>query len=314
MDCGVDHIELRVRMPLSGTAGPFWLDVDLAIAAGSLLAIAGPSGAGKTTLLRATAGLTRPSDCRIRVGAELWCDSAARVHWPTRKRSIGLVFQDYALFPNMTVRGNVEYAIGSRSRGPEVDELLDLVALDRLADAFPGRLSGGQKQRLALIRALARRPALLMLDEPLSALDPAMRRKLQDDLLRLHRRFGTTTLLVSHDPSEILRLADRVIRLEHGRVTFDGSPTEALASAADNDPLIVTGIYLGACDADDGHFVLIDGRRQRLHLSDATGLAIGEPVTLRIDGAVVQRAAPKHGERLNSRPASAVAAAALPRI
>ncbi|PZA11820.1 ABC transporter [Rhodopseudomonas palustris] len=314
MDCGADDIELRVRMPLSGPAGPFWLDVDLAIAAGSLLAIAGPSGAGKTTLLRAAAGLARPAECRIRVGAELWCDSATRVHLPTRKRSIGLVFQDYALFPNMTVRGNVEYAIGSRSRPSEVDELLDLVALDRLADALPGRLSGGQKQRLALIRALARRPALLMLDEPLSALDPSMRKKLQDDLLRLHRRFRTTTLLVSHDPSEILRLADRVVRIEHGGVAFDGTPTASLVGAAGSDPLIVTGIYLGECDAGGACSVLIDGRKQRLHLSDAADLTIGEPVTLRIDGAVVQRTAPEHDDRLNGRPASAAAAPELPHI
>ena len=314
MDCGNDDVSLRVQMPLSGPAGPFRLDVDLAIAAGSLVAIAGPSGAGKTTLLRAAAGLARPAACRIRVGAELWSDSAARIHQPTRKRSIGLVFQDYALFPNMTVRGNVEYAIGSRARGAEVDELLDLVGLDGLANACPDRLSGGQKQRLALIRALARRPSLLMLDEPLSALDPAMRRKLQDDLLRLHRRFGTTTLLVSHDPSEILRLADRVIRLEHGRVVFDGEPAEALVTASGRDPFVVTGIYLGERDASNVCAVLIDGRKLRLHLSEASGLDIGDAVTLRIDHAVVQRPSPASDEELKFCSASAAAEAEIPRI
>ncbi len=313
MENRTDDIALRVRTPLSGPAGPFWLDVDLRIAPGSLVAITGPSGAGKTTLLRAAAGLARPAEARIRVGRTLWSDSAARVNLPTRKRSIGLVFQDYALFPNMTVRGNVDYAIGSRTHRDEVDELLQLVELEGLADAMPDRLSGGQKQRLALIRALARRPSLLMLDEPLSALDPAMRRKLQDDLLRLHRRFGTTTLLVSHDASEILRLADRVVRLEHGRVVFDGGPAESLIAALGRDPFVVTGIYLGERDASGVCTVLADGRKLRLRLSETSGLGIGDPVTLWIDQAVVQRSSPAPDEQLKACPASAVAAAELPR-
>jgi molybdate transport system ATP-binding protein len=311
MENGTDDIALRVRTPLSGPAGPFWLDVELRIAPGSLVAITGPSGAGKTTLLRAAAGLTRPAEARIRVGRTLWSDSAARVNVPTRKRSIGLVFQDYALFPNMTVRGNVDYAIGSRTHRDEVDELLQLVELEGLADAMPDRLSGGQKQRLALIRALARRPSLLMLDEPLSALDPAMRRKLQDDLLRLHRRFGTTTLLVSHDASEILRLADRVVRLEHGLVVFDGRPAESLVAAPGRNPFVVTGIYLGERDASGVCTVLVDGRKLRLRLSEASGLGIGDPVTLRIDQAVVQHSS--RAPQLKAYPASAVAAAELPR-
>ncbi|RED25812.1 molybdate transport system ATP-binding protein [Rhodopseudomonas thermotolerans] len=309
-----EEIALQVRMPLTGPAGPFALDIDLKIATGALVAIAGPSGSGKTTLLRAIAGLARPAEGRVRVGTALWCDTAARIHVPTRQRSIGLVFQDYALFPNMTVRGNVDYAIGSRARSDEVDELLQLVELDGLADAMPDRLSGGQKQRLALIRALARQPSLLMLDEPLSALDPAMRRKLQDDLLRLHRRFGTTTLLVSHDPSEILRLADRVIRLEHGEVVFDGTPAASLVGAVGEDPLLLTGIYLGACDSSDACAVLVEGRTLRLRLSEVSGLGVGDPVTLRIDDAVVQRHAPGHRDRLNGCPASAAESAEFPRI
>jgi len=312
MENGTDDIALRVRTPLSGPVGPFWLDVDLRIAPGSLVAITGPSGAGKTTLLRAAAGLARPAEACIRVGRTLWSDSAARANVPTRKRSIGLVFQDYALFPNMTVRGNVDYAIGSRAHRNEVDELLQLVELEGLADAMPDRLSGGQKQRLALIRALARRPSLLMLDEPLSALDPAMRRKLQDDLLRLHRRFGSTTLLVSHDASEILRLADRVVRLEHGRVVFDGRPADSLVAAPGRDPFVLTGIYLGERDASGVCTVLVDGRKLRLRLSEVSGLGIGDPVTLRIDEAVVQRSSPAPDEQIKACPASAVAAAELP--
>jgi len=282
-----DGVDLEVRTTLNGQAGPFRLDVELGIAPGTLLAITGPSGAGKTTLLRIIAGLADPQYARLQVGSALWCDTQAKLKLPTRKRSIGFVFQDYALFPNMTVRGNVEYAVGSRTAAAAVDELLHLVKLDGLAQQFPDRLSGGQKQRLALIRALARRPSLLMLDEPLSALDPAMRRKLQDDLRRLHRRFGTTTLIVSHDASEILRLADRVIRLDHGRVVFDGPPAAAYGAPAADERLVLDGEYLGGPDESGRCIVLIDGHRRRLRLDDAavSGLVVGERIALRIDEA-----------------------------
>jgi molybdate transport system ATP-binding protein len=225
----------------------------------------------------------------VRVGPALWCDTQAKVNLPTRKRSIGFVFQDYALFPNMTARGNVEYAIGSLARSHEVDELLRLVELDRLAEVHPDRLSGGQKQRLALIRALARRPSVLMLDEPLSALDPAMRRKLQNDLRELHVRFGTTTLLVSHDASEILHLADRVIRLEQGQVVFDGRPEAAFGAPDTDEYLTLVGQYLGERDERGYCTVQIDGRRRRLRLSDETGVAVGDQLVLRIEAAINHR-------------------------
>lgn len=169
---------------------------------------------------------------------------------PVRDRPIGFVFQDYALFPNMTVAGNVEYATGRGFDPGEVRRLPELVDLQALAGAYPARLSGGQMQRLALIRALARRPEVLMLDEPLSALDPAMRRQLQDELKRLHRAFGTTTFLMSHDITEILHLADRVVRLENGKVVSDGKGLLAY--------------YVSGPDEDGFSAVSIDGRLCRI--------------------------------------------------
>lgn len=223
------------------------------------------------------------------MGAEVWSDTKAGTLLPTYRRSIGFVFQDYALFPNMTVRGNVEYAM--RSRDPdEIERLLKLVDLNALADAYPARLSGGQKQRLALIRALARKPALLMLDEPLSALDPLLRRQLQDELKRLHQAFGTTTLLISHDIPEILRLADRVIRLELGKVVFDGSPAAAFGTVGDDDKLVISGEHIEGPDEDGVATVRINGRLARIKYRDRkTHYAKGDVVFLEFDEAAASR-------------------------
>lgn len=213
------------------------------------------------------AGLATPDDGSVRVGGAVWCDTGRAIQVPVRRRPIGFVFQDYALFPNMSVRGNVEYALGTSNKS-EVVALLDLVGLTQLADAYPARLSGGQKQRLALIRALARKPSLLMLDEPLSALDPDMRRQLQDELKRLHHRFGTTTFLVSHDTAEILRLADRVIRLEHGKVVYDGDAVGATDVAALDVGLQLTGRHVSGPDADGFALVLVGDELRRLRYRD----------------------------------------------
>ena len=285
---GSSWLELSLRMRLNGAAGPFDLDIDLSVAQGSFVALVGPSGAGKTTLLRLLAGLAQPAAGRIRIDGATWCDTEARVNLPTRRREIGFVFQDYALFPNMMVRRNVEYAIGGRPKPDDVVRLLTLVGLEGLGDAYPARLSGGQKQRLALIRALARRPALLMLDEPLSALDPDMRRQLQDELRRLHQNFRTTTLLVSHDMFEVLRLADRVVRLEQGRITYDGPAAGAFRDTADRDGLV--GQHVDGPDTDGFSHVYIDGCICRVRYRNAPdNLAPGDTVLVRFNEVDVQQ-------------------------
>lgn len=283
-------LQVMMRVVLNGPAGRFTLDVSVGIEKGSLVAVVGPSGAGKTTLLRLIAGLARPDVGRLGVGGEVWCDTEAHLHLPTQRRPLGFVFQDYALFPNMTVRGNVEYALGRNASDAAVDELLGLVALERLQQAYPDRLSGGQKQRLALIRALARRPSLLLLDEPLSALDPAMRRQLQGELKRLHATFGTTTLIVSHDTSEILRLADRVLRLEEGRVVYDGTPAGALGIEEAEAGISLVGEHVDGPDADGRARVLLDGRVRHVRYRAGASLpAPGDAVVLRIDEVEVVR-------------------------
>ena len=224
-------LDVTLATRLSGPEGPFTLDVGLTAAAGEFLVLTGPSGAGKTTLLRLIAGLARPWRGRVAMAGQVWCDTARGIDLPVRARPLGFVFQDYALFPNMTVAGQIGFALHDmprRARGARVAEMLDLAGLTGLAAAFPAQLSGGQKQRLALVRALARRPKLLLLDEPLSALDPDTRARLQDHLRRLHDRFGATTLMTSHDPAEARRLADRVLRLDAGRLSAAPTPPPSL--------------------------------------------------------------------------------------
>jgi molybdate transport system ATP-binding protein len=218
-------IEIALRKTLRDAAMRLDLDVELSIGEGTLAALFGPSGAGKTTILRMLAGLARPDAGRIVVGGEAWFDAERGIDLPPQRRSIGFVFQDYALFPHWTVRANIAYAASSRD-DRWIDELLDLTGLRELRDELPATLSGGQKQRVALARALARRPVLMLLDEPLSALDPELRSQLQDQLADLQRRFRFTALMVSHDIGEVFKLAQQVYRLEHGRIVLAGTPSE----------------------------------------------------------------------------------------
>ena len=193
----------------------FELSISHRVEEGAFLGILGPSGSGKTTFLRCLAGLYRPDEGHIALDGEPWYDSRTRRFLPARRRSIGYVFQDYALFPNMTVYGNVFYATGNRSR---TLELLELTRLGELARHFPRELSGGQRQRTALARAIARRPRLLLLDEPLSALDEDLRRSLGDELGRIRTETGVTAIVVSHSRDEIARLCTETLEFEEGRV------------------------------------------------------------------------------------------------
>lgn len=264
-------IRLHVRKRLVGSEGPFDLDVGFTIPDGCLAVLYGVSGAGKTTLLRMVAGLETPDGGRIEVDGQIWFDASRGICLRPQQRSIGLVFQNYALFPSMTVRRNLEYAAGSR-KDPRVDMLLDMVELKELQYRYPDEMSGGQQQRVALARALIRQPKILLLDEPLSALDSAMREKLQSEILRLHRELGLTTILVSHDRSEIRRLADRVVAIERGRIAFEGPPAHAFTSDLSADSDILDGDVVDMYQEDGSVAVVAaaagDSVRVRIQLDD----------------------------------------------
>jgi molybdate transport system ATP-binding protein len=215
----------------------FTLDVELDVE--GTVALVGPSGAGKTSVLRSVAGLVKPASGRIALDGETWFDAAERLFRKPDERRVGLVFQEYALFPHMSVRQNVAYAGAARA-----DELLERFRISHLAKARPTELSGGERQRVALARALARDPGVLLLDEPLSALDAHTKVAVRGELQELLREFGLPTLLVTHDYEDAASLADRVGVLVEGKLRQLASPQEMVSSPADGFVASFTGANL----------------------------------------------------------------------
>ncbi len=193
----------------------------------SLTVLFGPSGCGKTTVLRCLAGLERPEQGSIRCGDETWLDTAKRIFRTPQQRGVGFVAQVLALFPHKTVFGNVAYGLPwSQRKRERIAEMLELCGLQGLEHRYPHQLSGGQQQRVALARALVRRPRLLLLDEPLSALDAVSREQLRHELRRLLSGFGIPVIFVTHDRSEAIALADQIVVMDQGRVLQTGSVQE----------------------------------------------------------------------------------------
>lgn len=218
-------------------AGPIPLAVEFACGEGEMLALIGPSGAGKTTVLRAIAGLHRPQSGHVQCGHEVWLDTATGVDLPPYRRRAGMVFQSYALFPHLTALANVTVALGHRPRGERkarARKLLHLVNIAGLEERKPAALSGGQQQRVAVARALAREPAVLLLDEPFSAVDRHQRRRLQRELQDLRAQLKIPILLVTHDLDEAAALADRLCVIDRGETLQTGRPAELLTAPAND--------------------------------------------------------------------------------
>ncbi len=223
-------IGLSLYKMLYTAQGDMPLDIELNITPGKFITLYGESGAGKTSTLRMLAGLLTPDQGKIVINEQVWLDIKKKINLSPQKRKIGFVFQEYALFPNMTVRKNLEYALEKNQDNQIIEELIEIIELGDLQHRKPETLSGGQQQRVALARALVQRPNILLLDEPLSALDTKMRIKLQEYILRVHKQYNLTTILVSHDIGEILKLSDKVHVLEDGKIVRSGTPSEIFTS------------------------------------------------------------------------------------
>ncbi|MHB8611730.1 MAG: ABC transporter ATP-binding protein [Candidatus Dormibacteraceae bacterium] len=254
-------LEASVRL----TLGPLDLDMELTIDEGEVVALLGPNGAGKTTLLRAVAGLVPFNSGHVRLDGEILEDTATGRYVPTEKRPIGFVFQDYLLFPHLSVLDNVAFGLRSRgmARGTAAEkagEWLDRVGLRSYGRAKPAELSGGQRQRVALARALAPDPRLLLLDEPLAALDVTTRAEVRRDLKRHLSSFEGIRLVVTHDPLEAVALADRLIVMERGRLVQTGTPAEVTERPRSLYVADLVGVNLLRGTADHGSVLLPEGQ------------------------------------------------------
>jgi molybdate transport system ATP-binding protein len=252
------------------------LKIKLEINEEDFIALSGKSGSGKTTLLRILAGLESAKGT-ISVAGEFWLDSSTCKD--IRQREIGFVFQDYALFPNMSVEKNLLFVQNDKKLA---NKLLELTELTSLKDRLPTTLSGGQQQRVSLCRALMKKPKILLLDEPLSALDPYMREKLQKEILTLHNEFKTTTILVSHDPSEIYKLASRVVVLEDGKIRNDGTPKDILLKTSGSQKFSFEGEVLDIQKIDVIHVAIISIAQQLVEVvisnDEVKNLKVGDIV------------------------------------
>jgi molybdate transport system ATP-binding protein len=285
--------------------GSLELDVDFEVATGELVVLLGPNGAGKTSLLRGLAGLLAPRDARLVLDGATLEDTARRLRTPTEKRPIGFVFQDYLLFPHLSALDNV--AFGLRARGIPKREArrraalwLERTSLSAHAASRPGALSGGQRQRVALARALVIAPRLLLLDEPLAALDADARRSMRRGLVEHLSGFEGTRLLVTHDPLDALFFADRIIVLEEGRITQSAAPGELTARPRSEYVARLVGLNL----------LRGRGLGDRIRLASGGELQVAEPAqgevlaTVRPSSVAVYRSRPE-GTPRNVWPATA---------
>jgi len=285
----------------------------------------GASGSGKTTFLRVLAGLALPDSGSVSFRGTVWFDGEAGLCLPPQDRNIGFVSQDYALFPHLTVSQNVGYGLSELpriERNGRVRESLNWLGLEELAERRPAEISGGQQQRAALARAVARRPGLLLLDEPLSALDAPTRRRLRGELHALIERTGIPCLVVTHDPPEALALADEIVLMHEGRILQAGTPSEVFNHPASIEAAQILGIDTmvdGTVTSRDGAIVTVNAAGIRLTAvcHDPISVGCSAAVCIRAEDVMLSLPGSVHGSARNRLPGTvlnAVEEAGLTRI
>lgn len=269
-------IEFSLKKELFGVNENMELNVKISFKSGSFISLSGESGSGKTTILRCLAGLEKANGF-IKVDDEIWQDE--KIFLSPQKRRIGFVFQDYALFENLSVKDNFLFVEKDINH---CNKLLNMLGLMSLKDRYPTNLSGGQKQRVALGRAMMRKPKLLLLDEPLSALDPHLRARLQDEISKIQDMFKTTTILVSHDPNEIYKLANYMFVLKNGKIIKKGTPKEILLKTSGSQKFAFSGTLLNLEKIDTIFIATVSVGQQitEVALASDLGLRIGDEVTI----------------------------------
>ena len=306
-------IRARFKLDYSG----FSLDVDVELPGRGVTALFGPSGSGKTTLLRCIAGLERAPDGVLQVNGAVWQDDAKRIFLPTYQRPLGYVFQEASLFPHLDVRRNLEYGmkrVPASERRVSLEQAIELLGIGALLAQKPDTLSGGERQRVGIARALSVSPKILLMDEPLAALDLARKQEILPFLERLHDELEIPILYVSHAPDEVARLANHMVVMDGGRALANGPLSETLARLdlpirLGEDAGVVIDANVGARD-ETWHLLRADFAGGSLWVRD-TGAAVGEPVRVRILARDVSLAwvRPDHTSILNQLPGTIVALA-----
>ena len=280
-------IKFNLKKSIHAAEGLLTLEISQSVMQGDFIGLYGPSGVGKTTILRMLAGLALPQKGHIQVGENVWYDSTRNINLSPQKRDIGMVFQDFALFPNMTVRENIAYAVPAKHDKKIINELLEIVQLVEFADRYPQTLSGGQQQRVAMGRALAKKPKILLLDEPLSSLDQEARFKLQDEIYKIHHYYGLTTILVSHDLKELSKLCNRVLEINGGSVINEGTPAEIFGEEDKGDPIQISGIVKRISPQLSGYQVEVETEGKQAIIINVRGADFKTGDTIVIDASII---------------------------
>lgn len=277
-------IQIAIKKRLDGQIEPIHLDINSEIQEGNIVALYGDSGAGKTSILRMIAGLMQPDDGSIAINGIVWYSKDKKVDLKIQNRALGFVFQDYALFPNMTVKKNLIFAQRDKENTTEINEMLELIEMKDLQNTFPDRLSGGQKQRVALARTLLTKSKFLLLDEPFSSLDDTIKDKLQKHLLRTFKDQNTTVIFTSHDIAEIFSMADKVWHLKEGKIIKDAPPLQVFVPNSNiGKGLQQVGIVVSI---GENAKVLVNGNLIELELKqeERSELEIGQKILLSTSG------------------------------